>query len=29
MRKVNIVKRGKAFQYKFEIASQDGKRKPI
>lgn len=27
MRKVNVVKRGKVFQYKFEIASQDGKRK--
>ncbi len=27
MRKVNVVKRGKVFQYKFEIAPQSGKRK--
>ena len=27
MRKVNVVKRGKVFQYKFEIAPQGGKRK--
>lgn len=27
MRKVNVVKRGKIFQYKFEIAPQDEKRK--
>jgi hypothetical protein len=27
MRKVNVVKRGKVFQYKFEIAPQGDKRK--
>ena len=27
MRKVNVVKRGRVFQYKFEIAPQCGKRK--
>ena len=27
MRKVNVVKRGKVFRYKFEIAPQGGKRK--
>ena len=29
MRKVNVVKRGKVYQYKFEIASQDRNRNPI
>ena len=27
--RVNVTKRGKVYQYKFEIASQDRRRNPI